>query len=40
MKAYDKKCLDQVARTMKVLQGKWTVQVLCVLLDGRFVSVS
>jgi DNA-binding HxlR family transcriptional regulator len=34
MKAYDKKCLDQVARTMKVLQGKWTVQVLCVLLDG------
>ena len=34
MYAYDAKCLDQVARTMKVLRGKWTVQVLCALLDG------
>jgi DNA-binding HxlR family transcriptional regulator len=34
MKAYDAKCLDQVARTMKVLRGKWTVQILCALLDG------
>jgi DNA-binding HxlR family transcriptional regulator len=34
MKAYDAKCLDQVALTIKVLQGKWTVQVLCALLDG------
>lgn len=34
MYTYDAKCLDQVACTMKVLQGKWTVQVLCALLDG------
>src|SRR5271154_5734980 len=34
MKAYDATCLDQVARTMKVLRGKWTVQILCALLDG------
>ena len=33
MYAYDAKCPDQVTRTMKALQGKWTVQVLCVLLD-------
>jgi hypothetical protein len=34
MKAHDAKCLDQVALTIKVLQGKCTVQVLCTLLDG------
>ena len=34
MKAYDAKCLDQVARTMKVLRGKWTGQILCALFDG------
>ena len=34
MYAYDAKCLDQVARTMKVLRGKWTVQILCALPDG------
>jgi DNA-binding HxlR family transcriptional regulator len=34
MNAYDATCLDQVARTMKVLRGKWTVQILCALLDG------
>jgi DNA-binding HxlR family transcriptional regulator len=34
MTAYDAKCLDQVAHTMKVLRGKWTVQILCALLDG------
>jgi DNA-binding HxlR family transcriptional regulator len=34
MYAYDAKCLDQVARTMKVVRGKWAVQVLCALLDG------
>lgn len=34
MYAYDPKCLDQVARTMKILRGKWTVQILCALLDG------
>ena len=34
MDAYDAGCLDQVARTMKVLRGKWTVQILCALLDG------
>jgi DNA-binding HxlR family transcriptional regulator len=34
MYAYDAKCLDQVARTMEVLRGKWTVQILCALLDG------
>jgi DNA-binding HxlR family transcriptional regulator len=32
--AYDAKCLDQIARTVKVLRGKWAVQVLCALLDG------
>jgi DNA-binding HxlR family transcriptional regulator len=26
--------LDQVARTMEVLRGKWTVPILCALLDG------
>jgi DNA-binding HxlR family transcriptional regulator len=40
MKAYDAKCLDQVARTMKVLRGKWTVQILCAFLTTLFVSVS
>ena len=34
MPTYDAKCLDQVARTMEVLRGKWTVQILCALLDG------
>jgi len=34
MKAYDAKCLDRVACTVKVLQGKWTVQGVCALLDG------
>jgi DNA-binding HxlR family transcriptional regulator len=34
MDTYDAECLDQVARTMKVLRGKWTVQILCALLDG------
>ena len=34
MNSYDAKCLDQVARTMTVLRGKWTVQILCALLDG------
>ncbi|MGA2535554.1 MAG: helix-turn-helix domain-containing protein [Terracidiphilus sp.] len=34
MIAYDAKCLDQVGRTMKVLRGKWTVQILCALLFG------
>jgi DNA-binding HxlR family transcriptional regulator len=34
MNEYDAKCRDQVARTMEILRGKWTVQVLCALLDG------
>ncbi|HEX4022223.1 MAG TPA: helix-turn-helix domain-containing protein [Acidobacteriaceae bacterium] len=34
MYAYDAECLDQVARTMEVLRGKWTVQILCALLNG------
>lgn len=34
MYANNAKCLDHVARTMTVLRGKWTVQVLCALLDG------
>ena len=34
MNTYDAKCLDQVGRTMKVLRGKWTVQILCALLNG------
>ena len=34
MYSCDAKCLDLVARTMKVLRGKWTVQVLCALLNG------
>jgi DNA-binding HxlR family transcriptional regulator len=34
MNAPDGRCVDQVASTMKVLRGKWTVQVLCALLDG------
>jgi DNA-binding HxlR family transcriptional regulator len=34
MHAYDAECLDQVARTMEVLRGKWTVQILCALLGG------
>jgi DNA-binding HxlR family transcriptional regulator len=34
MITYDAKCLDQVGRTMKVLRGKWTVQILCALLYG------
>ena len=34
MNAYDAKCLGQVARNMRVLRGKWTVQILCALLDG------
>jgi len=34
MPAYDAECLDQVARTMEVLRGKWTVQILCALLAG------
>ena len=34
MDTYDAECIDQVARTMKVLRGKWTVQILCALLDG------
>ena len=34
MYGYDAKRLNKVARTMTVLQGKWTVQVLCTLLDS------
>jgi DNA-binding HxlR family transcriptional regulator len=34
MYVYDPNCLDQVARTMEVLRGKWTLQILCALLDG------
>jgi DNA-binding HxlR family transcriptional regulator len=34
MYAFDARCLDQVARTMKVLRGKWTMQILFALLDG------
>ena len=34
MTTYDAKCLDQVGRTMKVLRGKCTVQILCALLNG------
>jgi DNA-binding HxlR family transcriptional regulator len=34
MAAYDKECLDQVARTMEILKGKWTFQILCALLAG------
>jgi DNA-binding HxlR family transcriptional regulator len=34
MPAYDAECLDQVARTMDILRGKWTVQILCALLAG------
>jgi DNA-binding HxlR family transcriptional regulator len=34
MAVYDTECLDQVARTMEILKGKWTVQTLCALLVG------
>jgi DNA-binding HxlR family transcriptional regulator len=34
MYAHDAECLDRVARTIEVLRGKWTVQILCVLVDG------
>jgi DNA-binding HxlR family transcriptional regulator len=34
MLTYDAECLDQVARTMEVLRGKWTVRILCALLAG------
>jgi DNA-binding HxlR family transcriptional regulator len=34
MAVYDTECLDQVARTMEILKGKWTVQILCALLEG------
>ena len=34
MPAHDAECLDQVARTMEILKGKWTVQILCALLAG------
>jgi DNA-binding HxlR family transcriptional regulator len=34
MAVYDTECLDQVARTMEILKGKWTVQILCALLAG------
>jgi DNA-binding HxlR family transcriptional regulator len=34
MDAYDAECLNRVARTIEVLRGKWTVQILCVLVDG------
>ena len=27
-------CLGQVARTMEILRGKWTVQILCAMLVG------
>src|SRR5271168_4291333 len=34
MPANSAECLDQVSRTMESLRGKWTVQILCALLDG------
>ena len=34
MNVYDAECLDRVARTIEVLRGKWTVQILCVLIVG------
>jgi DNA-binding HxlR family transcriptional regulator len=34
MYAHDAECLDRVASTIEVLRGKWTVQILCVLVDG------
>jgi DNA-binding HxlR family transcriptional regulator len=34
MITYDAKCLDQIGRTMEVLRGKWTVQIVCALLNG------
>jgi DNA-binding HxlR family transcriptional regulator len=34
MPTHDSKCFDQVARTMEILRGKWTVQILCALLAG------
>jgi DNA-binding HxlR family transcriptional regulator len=34
MPVYDTECFDQVARTVEILKGKWTVQILCALLDG------
>lgn len=30
----DTECLDQAGHTMEILRGKWTVQILCVLLAG------
>jgi DNA-binding HxlR family transcriptional regulator len=40
MYAHDAECLDRVASTIEVLRGKWTVQILCVLVDGRLVLVA
>jgi hypothetical protein len=40
MPVYDTECLDQVARTMEVLRGKWTVQILVPYLMTQFASVS
>lgn len=34
MYSHDAECLDRVARTIEVLRGKWTVQILCALVDG------
>jgi DNA-binding HxlR family transcriptional regulator len=34
MLADNVECLEQVTRTMEVLRGKWTVQILCALLAG------
>lgn len=34
MPVYETDCLDHGARTMDILRGKWTVQILCALLAG------
>src|ERR1700733_1350949 len=34
MYSHDAECLDRVARTIEILRGTWTVQILCVLVDG------
>lgn len=34
MPRYDAERLDRAVRTMELLRGKWTVQILCALLAG------
>ena len=40
MRVYETDCLNYGARTMDILRGKWTVQILCALLQALFASVN